>query len=137
MTREELEKSQLICQKYLSNADIFDIQHKEDSVLLKFITGDEASWIEIQIECFQIQLFSMTKSWDEPMSEGFFVGETNLKFFDKFEEIKTVFDTSKHFLENNYFPKQCYRLEIDGGITMEIICVEVNVSFIRREDNNV
>lgn len=132
MTKEELEKASLICQQYLQNSDIVDIQHKDDSILLKFTSGDEQSWIEIHIGCFQIQLFSMGKAWDEPMSEGFFVGEAHISYFDKLEEIKKVFIASVDFSNDAYFPKQCYVLKIDGGITIEIVCAELSLEFIRK-----
>ena len=137
MTKEEFEKAQQTCEEYLGNADISHIELKDDSILLKFATGDENNFIEISIECLQIGQFLMTKHWSYPISEGFFVGETQLKFLGKPEQVKIAFDATEMFLGSNQFPEHCYILEIDGGITIKIICVEIKLDFERREENKL
>jgi hypothetical protein len=125
----ELEELQRICAEWLDNANLAEIAVSSDGrILLKFVVGgtaDSLHWIDI--ECQGIHVLHLAKDWEEEFASWPFVGEAKVKKFDDENAIMTeIYKAGFYVRHEGPWPSQLYEFQIEGGISIYIICTELN-----------
>lgn len=114
-----MEELQRVCQTLLDNADLdvlLDAQTGE--IVLSFIVA--GSYEQVIFRCGRFHAFKMTKDPDE--AECFFVGEAHVSRLTGSEEIKQGLASEGWTWGETSLPSQLYRIEVNGGIEIRILC---------------
>ena len=126
---ESIEYIQDICQRWLDNADLCELNLAEgDGAILKFVVGGTEEfehWVDVR--CRGVHVFNVSKDPEDSVVEGIFVGGARVLKFVGEAEVRRVLESSG-WKWHEELPEQAYQFEIEGGIEVKIICTGLEVA---------
>ncbi len=137
MAESEMEQIHRICTQWLDNADLCELTISPDGhIFMKFIVGGMGELVYwVDIECRGVHVFNLAKDWDDGFNNGIFIGGAQVEKFNDEKAIEQeIYEAGVYIKYQGVWPKQLYKLKLEGGATIQIICTELYVHERREQD---
>lgn len=121
-----------VCDRWLDNADLYELSLGGNGVTLKFVVGGTDKlefWVDVQ--CRGVHVFNVSKDPDESTAAGIFVGGARVVKFEGKADVRKVLE-SAGWTWYEQLPEQAYQLEVEGSIEIKVICI--GLSFTERKE---
>ena len=127
MAETEMEQLHRICTQWLDNADLCDlIISPNGNILMKFIVGGKDELVYwVDIECRGVHVFHLAKNWEDSFEVLFIGGAHVEKFSDEKAVEEEIYKAGFYGDYQGALPKQLYRLDLEGGTAIRVICTEL------------